>query len=161
MLNEKISRLLNEQINHELYSAYLYECFSQSLYIKNLMGFGAWYQSKADEEISHARRIAGYLIDQGRRPANLEIKKPILEADSLVSIGEESLNHERFITEKINCIYKEAELENDYRTKQFLSWFIEEQTSEEAEAKEMLSLIKMIDKNNAAIYFADANLIKN
>lgn len=158
LLSERLTKLFNQQVNQELYSAYLYLDFAEYFKQKNMPGFGHWYAVQAQEEISHASRFMDYMIKQGRRPELLEIAKPDAKYKNDVELGNAGLAHEVLITEMINKIYDVALEEKDYRTMEFLDWFIKEQSEEEENACDMVSLLEQIEGNNAAIYFADMKM---
>ena len=61
MMNKKIADLLNNQINQEFYSAYLYLDIANFYTKKGLDGFANWYQIQAREEQDHAMLVYKYL----------------------------------------------------------------------------------------------------
>lgn len=158
LLSEKLTKLFNHQVNQELYSAYLYLDFAEYFKEKNMPGFGHWYSVQAQEEISHASRIMDYMIEQGRRPELREIAKPDVKIKDDISVGKAGLAHEVLITGMINKIYETAMNEKDYRTMEFLDWFVKEQNEEEENACNMLALLEQIEGNKAAVYFADLKM---
>ena len=138
MINKKICELINEQINKELESAYLYLGFANYFTEKNLDGFAHWYQVQANEEIEHAKKFIDYLHVNGYIVKLEKIDVVDDDFDDDVEVLSKGLQHEKFITATIENIYKEAISLNDLRTQVFLNWFIDEQAEEEENAQYLL-----------------------
>ena len=134
MLDQKVIELLNDQINKELYSAYLYLDFSNYFYDEGLDGFGNWYKIQAQEERDHAMLILQYLQNNGIKAVLKTIDKPAAEISNQKSVLVAGLKHERFVTGLIHTIYDAAYSVKDFRTMQFLDWFVIEQGEEEYKA---------------------------
>lgn len=160
MLNEKLAKMMSEQINLELYSAYLYMSFAGYFKAENLDGFGHWYDVQAMEELGHAKKFYDYMIDQGRVPELSQIPKPQVKVKNMLSLGKEGLKHEELVTASINKLYDAASDIKDHRTEEFLDWFIDEQAEEEVNACSMVHLLEKIEDNKAAQYFADLKMAK-
>lgn len=158
MLNEKITKLMNKQINEELYSAYLYTYFATYFDHRDLKGFGHWYRVQAKEEFSHAQKFCNYMVNQGRQPELKEIRVPDVKITDFLSLAKAALAHEVQITGLIHKICEAAEDLKDYRSRQFLDWFVAEQAEEEVNACDMVSLLETVEGNRAALYFADAKM---
>ena len=137
-MDNDIKKLLNEQINAELYSAYLYIQFSNMLYEEGYTGFAHWYSVQSQEELEHAEKFMHYLHDCGECVTLTQIAAPGSDYETLDDILHEGLRHEEYITSLINNIYRKALEEHDYRTMKFLDWFIAEQHEEEVNAKAMI-----------------------
>lgn len=158
MLKEKISQLLNEQINKEFYSAYLYLDMS-NYYIENgLDGFGNWFKVQAQEERDHAMLFIQYLLNNSEKVTLGEIKAPDIEYNGFDVLLAESLNHEQFVTASINNIYDEAYQIKDYRTMQFLDWFIKEQGEEEKNADDLITKYKVFGNDSKGLYMLNQEL---
>ena len=127
MLNKKIAELINEQINKELYSGYLYLDFANYYEDEGLEGFAHWYQIQAQEERDHAMMMRRYLIDNGVRVTFGAIAEPDKVFKSLADPLDAGFEHEKYVTSLINNIYAEAFALKDFKTMQFLDWFIKEQ----------------------------------
>ena len=127
MLNKKVVDLLNQQVNKEFYSAYLYLDFSNYYYDKGLDGFGNWYRIQAQEERDHAMLFVQYLQNNGESVSLEAIEKPGVELTSPKAVLSEGLKHERYVTSLIHAIYDAAYSVKDFRTMQFLDWFVKEQ----------------------------------
>ncbi|MBU0997712.1 MAG: ferritin [Firmicutes bacterium] len=138
MLHEKVSKLLNEQINKEMFSAYLYLDIANYFANKGLTGFQNWYNVQAREEMDHALFFVAYLQNNEFEVVLEKIEKPTIDYMNFKEPLQEALKHERFVTDSINQIFKQATEVSDYRTQQFLQWFIKEQGEEEKNATELI-----------------------
>lgn len=138
MLKKDMVEILNTQINKELESAYMYMDMANRFTEDGLDGFAHWYMVQAEEEIDHAKKFANYLHDENEKVelADLKIKK--VDYESPLRILEEGYKHERYVTELIDNIYSLALDEGDFRTRNFLEWFIAEQAEEELNAKTLI-----------------------
>lgn len=139
MLSEKMVELLNEQINKELYSAYLYQEFANYYGEVGLNGYQNWFSVQVKEELSHAMIFMNYLIDNGKVVQFKGIDNPSTEINSFRDPLVKSLEHERYITASINELYDLSSTEKDYRTRQLLDWFIREQYEEEVNANDLIT----------------------
>ena len=154
-MDEKVYRLLNEQINKELYSAYLYLSFADYYDEEGLDGFCNWYEIQAQEERDHALIIRNYLHDNGCKVKLLAIDQPDKEFSSYIEPLEAALEHEQYVTGLINEIYAAAQEAKDYRTMKFLDWFVEEQMEEEDTADDMITKMKLFGSDAKALYELD------
>ncbi|MDE6597690.1 MAG: ferritin [Clostridia bacterium] len=158
MLNEKIAKLLNEQVNKELYSAYLYLDFANYYADEGLDGFAHWYEIQAQEERDHAMMMRRYLIDNGVRVTFDKIDKP----DKIFKEHIDPLNagyeHEQYVTSLINNIYSLAFEQKDFKTMQFLDWFIKEQGEEEKNAEDQIKKMKMFGHDAKGLYALNQEL---
>ncbi len=158
MLNEKVSSLINEQINKEFYSAYLYLDMSNYYNEAGLNGFGNWFKVQAQEERDHALLFLQYLQNNGEKVTLSEIKSPNITFSSFMSPLQESLKHEQFVTASINNIYSEASNIKDYRTTQFLDWFIKEQGEEEKNAEDLILKYNVFGSDAKGLYMLNQEL---
>ena len=158
MLNEKITKLINEQITKEFFSAYLYLDFANFCEDQGLDGFANWYQIQAQEERDHAMIFRQYLIDHGERVVFGQIDKPTKELKCVNCALQAGLEHEKFITASINNIYAEAFAQKDFATMQFLDWFIKEQVEEEKNANDMLTKFALFGDDAKALYMLNQEL---
>ena len=142
-MNERIAKLLNEQINKEFYSAYLYLDMAVFYEELNLSGFANWYMIQAQEERDHALLFMKYMQNNGLKVTLEVIGKPDKVYNELIDPLVASAEHERYVTSLINEIYHEAHENKDYRTMKFLDWFIEEQGEEEEKADTMVNRFKL------------------
>ena len=127
MLDAKVAQLLNEQVNKEFYSAYLYLDFSIYYEEEGLDGFANWYKIQAQEERDHAMLMVQYLQNNGGKVTLEAIAKPDRELTSRLRVLELGLEHERYVTGLIHTLYEAAYSAKDFRTMQFLDWFVKEQ----------------------------------
>ncbi len=158
MLKEKVSGLLNEQVNKEFYSAYLYLDMSDYYIEKGLNGFGNWFKVQAQEEMDHAMLFIQYLQNNGEKVTLSEIKAPDVDFTGNDIPLNESLKHEQFVTESIHNIYDEAFAIKDYRTIQFLDWFVKEQGEEEKNAEDLILKYKLFGSDPKGLYMLDTEL---
>ncbi len=154
-MDKRVYELLNDQINKELYSAYLYLSFADYFEEEGLSGFANWYEIQAQEERDHALIFRNYLHDNGCKVKLLAIDQPDKEPQSFLDPLEMSLEHEKYVTSLINDIYAAAAEVKDYRTMKFLDWFIEEQMEEEDTADEMITRMKLFGGDAKALYDLD------
>ncbi len=158
MLNKKIEKAFNIQLNNELFSSYLYLAMAAYLEDKNLKGMASWQQKKAQEEITHAMKFYNYINDKGGRVTLYKIETPKGEYNSITQVFEEGYKHECKITKNIYELATLSEKEKDYASKVFLDWFIQEQVEEESTAMEVLGKIKLVKTDSAALYMLDKEL---
>ena len=130
MLNQKVADLINNQVNKEFYSAYLYLDFANYYEELGLDGFANWYKIQALEERDHAMLFMQYLQNNGGHVVLEAIDKPNKELNDKLTVLKYALEHEKYVTSLINDIYAAAYEVKDFRTMQFLDWFIKEQGEE-------------------------------
>ncbi len=158
MIKENIIKLLNEQINKEMFSAYLYLDMS-NYYINNgLDGFGNWFKVQAQEEMDHAMLFIQYMQNNGLSVKLTEIGAPNIEFNSYDVPFNEALKHEQFITASIHDIYDAAFQVKDYRTMQFLDWFIKEQGEEEKNVDDLILKYKNFGSDAKGLYLLNTEL---
>ena len=158
MLNEKAKDLLNQQINKEFYSAYLYLAFSNYFADRNLDGFANWYQVQAQEERDHAMLFLQYVKNNSEKVTLEAIECPEQDFDKDMTVLEKGLQHERYVTGLINAIYDAAYSVKDFRTMQFLDWFVKEQGEEEKNAEDLLKKMELFGSDPKSLYLLDQEL---
>ena len=156
MLKEKVRELLNEQINKELYSAYLYLDFSIYYEEQGLDGFSNWYMVQAQEERDHAMLFLKYLQLNGEKAELDAVGKPDKEMKTLMDPLKFGLEHEQYVTSLINDIYAAAYDVKDFRAMQFLDWFVKEQLEEEKNADDMIKKMELFGNDSKGLYSLDA-----
>ncbi len=156
MLDAKVAKLLNEQIVKEFYSAYLYLDFSVYYEGQGLDGFANWYMIQAQEERDHAMLFLKYLQLNGEKVSLDVIEKPDKELTSLMAPLKFGLEHEQYVTSLINDIYAAAYEVKDFRTMQFLDWFVKEQLEEEKNADDMIRKMELFGNDSKGLYSLDA-----
>ena len=144
MLNRKMETALNKQINAELYSGYMYLAMSSYFETINLPGFAAWLKAQAGEELAHAMKLYGHVVERGGTVALAAIDKPPAKWASPLKAFEAVYAHECKVTGMINKLADTAAAENDHATSVFLQWFISEQVEEEASADAVLQKLKLV-----------------
>lgn len=154
-MNEKIAKLLNEQINKEFYSAYLYLDMSNYYDEQDLDGYANYYMVQAQEERDHALLFMKYMQNNGLKVTLDAIGKPDKAFNSLLDPLEIAAEHERYVTALINAIYHEAHEAKDYRTMKFLDWFVDEQMEEEDSADTMVNRYKLFGQDPKGLYLLD------
>ena len=158
MLDKKIADLLNEQVNKEFYSAYLYLDFANYYADEGLDGFANWYQVQAQEERDHAMMMRRYLIDNGVRVTFSKISKPDKTYKKHSDALEFGLEHEQFVTASIAGIYAAANELKDFKTMQFLDWFVKEQGEEEKNAEDLIKKMKLFGSDAKGLYMLNQEL---
>ncbi len=158
MLSETMTERLNEQINNEIYSAYLYMSMSAYSTYTGLKGFANWFMIQYHEEMSHAMKLYDYINDQGGRVKLSAIKEPQAEFESPLDMFEKTLTHERFITGCINDLVDLAIAEKDHATNIFLQWFITEQIEEEGNDNDIIARLKIVGEDGNGLLMLDREL---
>ena len=158
MLDEKVVALLNQQVNKEFYSAYLYLDFSNYFKAAGLDGFANWYMIQAQEERDHAMLFYQYLQNENATVTLEAIAKPDKVFSSHMSVLEAGLEHERYVTSLINEIYGAAYDVRDFRTMQFLDWFVKEQGEEETNANDLISKMELFGQDPKSLYMLNQEL---
>lgn len=160
MLSQKLQAALNDQINAELESAYVYLAMAAHFEASNLTGSAGWMRRQAREEVAHAMKIFDFVNDRGGRVTLAAIAQPPSQFGSAVDVWEQVLKHEQHVTERIHQLCALAEAEKDYPAQTMLQWFVTEQVEEEKSAKTVLEQARMIGSSSSAIYFLDRHLGK-
>ena len=158
MLAPKVTTLLNEQVNKEFYSAYLYLDMANFYADKGLLGYENWFKVQAQEEMSHAMLFRQYLQNNGHRVTLSAIADPSKEYADLKTPLLDALSHEQYVTKSINTIYEEALKEKDFRTQQFLDWFIKEQGEEEMNAQENIQKFEVFGIDSRGLYLLNQEM---
>ena len=154
-MNNRIAELLNDQINKELYSAYLYLDMANYYDELDLDGYANYYMIQAQEERDHALLFMKYMQINGLKVTLKAIDQPDKVFDSVLAPLEIAAEHERYVTDLINNIYHEAQLDKDYRAMKFLDWFVDEQMEEEDNADKMISRYKLFGSDPKGLYLLD------
>jgi len=158
MLSKRMTEALNEQINKEIYSAYLYLSMSAYSTFIGLKGFANWFMVQYQEEMTHAMKIYDYINDQGGQVKLLAVEQPPTEFGSPLEMFEKTLEHEKFVTKRINDLVDLAIKEKDHASNIFLQWFVTEQIEEEANDNEIISKLKLVGKEGNGLFMIDKEL---
>ena len=157
-MNTKLQKALTEQVNKELFSAYLYLGMATYCESISLDGFGQWMKVQAQEEMIHAMKIFTFLGDRGVRVELPAIAKPETDFTSVLDVFQKTLAHEKKVTASIDKVYSIAKEVKDNASVVFLEWFITEQVEEEKSASDILEKLKLIGKDSGAILMLDQTL---
>ena len=158
MLKEKVLKAINQQINNEYYSAFLYLSMSAWFQGKGLPGFANWMYIQYQEELTHGNKFFKYVHDRGSQVVLKSIAQMDTDFENVISVFEKTLEHEQFVTASINKLMDTAISESDHATQSFLKWFIDEQVEEEANASEIVDKLEMIGDNVAGLFYLDGQL---
>ncbi len=158
MLNKKVSDLLNEQINKELYSSYLYLDMNNYFDKRGLSGFANWYMIQAQEERDHAMLIYKYMQNNDCPIVLGAIAKPDKKFKKDMDVLKAGLEHEEYVTASIHTIYDAAYKVKDFRTMQFLDWFVKEQGEEETNARDMITKMELFGSDAKSLYMLNQEL---
>lgn len=158
MLDAKVAQLLNEQINKEFYSAYLYLDFANFYQSKGLDGFANWYRIQAQEERDHAMLFYQYLHNNNGTVTLEAIAKPDKTFTALCDPLKAGLEHEEYVTSLIHNLYDAAHEVRDFRTMQFLDWFVKEQGEEETNASSLITRFDLFGNDPKGLYMLDSEL---
>ena len=157
-MDKRVHDLLNQQINKEFYSAYLYLEFSNYFEDRGLDGFANWYMIQAQEERDHAMLFYTYLQNENQKVTLEAIDKPEADVSSDMAVLEAGLKHEKYVTSLINDIYSAAYDVKDFRTMQFLDWFVKEQGEEETNANDMITKMELFGSDPKSLYMLNQEL---
>ena len=158
MLKKKMLKAMNDQINAEMYSAYLYLSMDAYFQSSSLSGFAAWMRAQAQEEMMHAMKFYEFVNERGGKVTLEAIAKPESTWDSPLAVFEAVLTHEQHVTSLINNLVDLAISEKDHASNIFLQWFVTEQVEEEASASEVVEKLKRIKDNPSGLFMMDAEL---
>ncbi len=158
MINSKLEEAFNDQINKELYSAYLYLAMKVYFQEWNLKGFVNWFDVQVQEEKAHAMGMFSYLDERGGNIDLRVIDKPEVKGSTPLEIFEHVLEHEQYVTSRINHLADVAEEVKDRAALSFLNWYIKEQVEEEANVGGLLATLKLIGDDKKALLLLDKEL---
>lgn len=158
MISKKMEKALNEQINEESFSAYLYMSMSAYFKAQNLQGFAHWMEIQAQEEFIHAKKFYDYIIQRGGKVVLAKIEAPANEWASPLEVFEAALKHEQHITSRINGLVDLSIKEKDHAAGIFLHWFVNEQVEEEENAGGVVDQLKLVAESKSAIFMLDREL---
>lgn len=158
MLSPKMLQALNDQINAELYSSYLYLAMAARCEVLNLPGAARWLEIQSKEEHEHAMKLYHY-VNERRGEVKLQaIKEPSSSWNDLSELFDDVLAHEQYISKRINDLVKLAREENDYATENMLQWFVKEQVEEESSVDAIVQRLKLVGNMPQGLFFIDREL---
>ena len=155
MLSEKMESAINEQINKELYSGYLYLAMAAYLESENLPGFAIWMEQQAKEELSHAMKFYAFVNERNGSVVLGAIDKPPAEWDSVLAVFEHAYGHEKKVTGMIHNLVNMAIEESDHATRSFLDWYVDEQVEEESSVNDVVQKLTMIGDSTNGLFMLD------
>lgn len=158
MINEKMEKAFNDQINKELYSEYLYLSMKAYFERLNLKGFVNWFNVQVQEEHAHAMGMFDYVHERGGEVELEAIEKPETKWESPLACFEQVLSHEEFVTSRINALMDVAEEVKDRAALSFLNWYLKEQVEEEASVGDVLATLRLIGDDKKALLMLDKDL---
>ena len=158
MISKKLAKALNDQINAEMWSAYLYLSMSQDLYAKGYKGIANWFKVQFQEEQAHAEIMINYLHSQNEKVILAPIAKVQTSWKTVLAAFEDTLKHEQKVTALINNLCDIADEDHDRAAANFLAWFIDEQVEEEENARDLIDQCKMIGDNLYGMMMLDKEL---
>jgi ferritin len=158
MLNKKLESAINDQIQRELASAYIYLSMAAYFEARTFPGFANWMRIQFHEEQAHAFKFFDFVYDRGGAVKLQPIEGPPTEFESAVDVFTQTLAHEQKVTGHINDLYALAVEEKDYPSQTLLQWFIDEQVEEEKNAGDILDMLKMVEGNAHALLMLDREL---
>ncbi len=158
MISAALQKAINEQINKELYSSYLYLSMAAYFEDQNLPGFANWMYVQEGEEREHGKKFYEYLVDRGAKVELKAIAAPATTWKSSLDVFKEVQKHEAFVTASINSLYELALSEKDYASQIMLQWFITEQIEEEKNAAEIVQKLELIESKGTAVLMLDHEL---
>ena len=158
MLSKNIELALNNQITKELFSSQLYLSMSAWFSKKSLDGFAKWYYIQKEEERDHALIIYNYILKAGGEVTLSALDIPSVDFDNAEDVLAKTLEHERFITSSIYEVLQLAQNEKDFKTVQFLQWFVDEQVQEEDNSSRNLARYMTMGQDGKALYLLDTEM---
>jgi ferritin len=158
MISNKTYELMLNQVNAELNASYLYLSMSSYFEEKNLRGLAKWMKKQSEEEYEHAMKFYNYLVTVGKRVILKTINEPKSEWNSIMEVWQDTLNHEKKVTDMINTIMKQAIADNDFASVNFLNWFVDEQVEEVTTVEEIIAKFEMIGDSKQGLYLLDKEL---
>ncbi len=158
MLEPSLEKALNDQINAELYSAYMYLSMSAWFDDAGLPGMAKWMKAQYQEEMFHADKFFHYVLERGGRVLLRAIEAPPTEWESALDVFEKTLAHEQHVTSLVNDLTSLALDERDHATHNFMQWFIAEQVEEEATADELVNQLRMVGNSGHGMLMLDREL---
>ncbi len=158
MLSEKMQAAMNQQINAELHSAYIYASMSAYFADKNLNGFANWMRIQAQEEMVHAMKFYDFIIERRGRVLLQPLEGVPTEWADPLAVFENALAHEKKITGMINNLVNLSIKDKDHAANSFLQWFVDEQVEEEANADGVVQQLKLMGDSGAALFMFDREL---
>ena len=158
MVSKKMETAFNEQINREMYSAYLYMAMSADSTSKGLKGFANWFMVQYHEEMLHAMKMYEYVLRQSNIVQLKALSQPPSTFESAMDMFQQTLKHEQYITQCINDLTNLAVAEKDHASQTFLQWYVSEQVEEEENDNDVIAQLKLIGADTAGLFMLDKDM---
>lgn len=158
MLSDRMTKALNDQINAELYSAYIYLAMAAYFEEQNLSGASSWMRHQAQEEVEHAMKFFRFVNERRGRVVLAAVDRPQVEWESPLAAFEEAFRHEQYVSGRIHSLVELAQAEKDYATASFLTWFVDEQVEEEAAADGIVQKLRLVGEAKHGLFMIDREL---
>ncbi len=158
MISTKMQAALNEQVNKEFYSAYMYLAMSAYSNTIGLPGFAHWMRMQYEEETLHVTKMYDYILNQGGEVELLAVEKPPKKYGSPLEIFKKTLEHEQYVTSLIHKLMDLAVEERDYATQTFLQWYVTEQVEEESNVNDIVAPLRMVGDDKSGLMLIDRQL---
>ena len=158
MIEKRMEEALNEQVNEELFSVYLYLAMAAYFHAEGLDGMASWMRLQAKEEVEHAMRIFDHLVERGGRVKLQALPEPKFEWNSPLDAFKAAYEHERHITGRIHELVELAQAERDHAAFQMLQWFVSEQVEEEDQTRKAVELLERVGPDSRGILMIDQKL---
>ncbi|UCG53813.1 MAG: ferritin [Candidatus Latescibacterota bacterium] len=158
MLSKKMQKMLNDQINMELYSAYIYWSISAYFHSMNLDGFARWMRLQGQEEMTHAAKIFDHVLERDGTVTLAQVKGPPTSWKSPLAACQAALKHEQMNSKRFNTLMDAALSEKDHASSTFLQWFVDEQVEEEAQTSALVENVRMVKDSGGALFMLDREL---
>jgi ferritin len=158
MIKKEVLDVINEQINAETYSAYMYLSMAAYFEEMGLSGFSNWMKVQYQEESAHALKFFNYITERGGKVILKAVAQVPVDFNGIVDVFEQTLKHENQVTEKINNLMNVAVAASDHATQSFLKWFIDEQVEEEANVERILATLKLINGEGNGVFMMDREM---
>jgi ferritin len=159
MLSKPVQDAINNQIQKEFESAYLYLGMAAHFDAVNLPGFAKWMRKQFDEEQAHAFKFYDYVYDQRGEVVLQPIAAPAPKFGKPIEVFQQVLAHEQKVTASIKAIYELALKEGDQATQIALQWFLSEQVEEEKNASDIIEQLKMAGDQAFGLLFLDQHVL--
>jgi ferritin len=158
MLKPAVLEKLNEQVGHEFFSANLYLQMSSWCTAKGLEGCAKFLREHSTEEMNHMFRLFDYVNETGAQAVVPALEKPRHQFENVTEVFAATLEHEKFITSKINELVDVAFGEKDYSTFNFLQWYVAEQHEEEALFQRIVDMVNLVGTDGQGLYMLDREI---
>lgn len=158
MLGKKLEKALNDQLNYELYSAYVYASMAAWFDSVDMPGFSSWMQIQVREEMVHVQKLFSFISERDGRVKLAQVHEPPFEWESAIAAFQNAYEHECGVSSRIHALVDMAREEKDHAVENFLQWFVTEQVEEEASTKTIVQQLKFLGEDRHALFMIDREL---